>query len=211
MPIPESTPWRRQHLDSFTFNMSHYLKFLKICPVVLGVETGREVWGRRWIRIGFAKEQCFQFEVKESCNIIVVTSLHFEWDVGLWLKDRLIAYFMKALCISSLIRYFFIKLFIYLLIVCLCFYTIFPFHLSRRLFSTGVSVVSDGELFRDRLVVVGEDEVESFGVGGWLAVDIDRWLILSGAVRVTIRPVIRAFHKWPKSKVRWTMLSWGKE
>ena len=27
--------------------------------MVLGVETGREVWGRQWIRIGFAKEQCF--------------------------------------------------------------------------------------------------------------------------------------------------------
>ena len=24
--------------------------------MVLGVETGREVWGRRWIRIGFAKD-----------------------------------------------------------------------------------------------------------------------------------------------------------
>ena len=33
--------------------------------MVLGVETGMEVWGWRWIRIGFAKEQCFQFGVKE--------------------------------------------------------------------------------------------------------------------------------------------------
>ena len=33
--------------------------------MVLGVKTGREVWGRRWIKIGFAKEQCFQFGVKE--------------------------------------------------------------------------------------------------------------------------------------------------
>src|SRR6218665_3529254 len=33
--------------------------------MVIGVETGREVWGRRRIRIGFAKEQCFQFGVKE--------------------------------------------------------------------------------------------------------------------------------------------------
>ena len=33
--------------------------------MVFGVKTGKEVWGRRWIRIGFAKEHCFQFEVKE--------------------------------------------------------------------------------------------------------------------------------------------------
>jgi len=33
--------------------------------MVFGVETEREVWGRRWIRIGFAEEQCFQFGVKE--------------------------------------------------------------------------------------------------------------------------------------------------
>ena len=30
-----------------------------------GVETGMEVWGRRWILIGFAEEKCFQFGVKE--------------------------------------------------------------------------------------------------------------------------------------------------
>src|SRR6218665_902306 len=30
--------------------------------MVLGVKTGREIWG---IRIGFAKEQCFQFGMKE--------------------------------------------------------------------------------------------------------------------------------------------------
>src|SRR6218665_2760666 len=33
--------------------------------MVLGAEAGREVWGRRRIRIGFAKEQRFQFGVKE--------------------------------------------------------------------------------------------------------------------------------------------------
>jgi len=33
--------------------------------MVLGVETGREVWERRRISIGFAKEQHFQFGVKE--------------------------------------------------------------------------------------------------------------------------------------------------
>src|SRR6218665_3896206 len=33
--------------------------------MVFGVETGREVRGRRQIRIGLAKEQCFQFGVKE--------------------------------------------------------------------------------------------------------------------------------------------------
>ena len=36
--------------------------------MVLGVETGREVWRRQWIRVGFAKEQCFQFGVKELCR-----------------------------------------------------------------------------------------------------------------------------------------------
>src|SRR6218665_97168 len=31
---PSRSPlsWRLQHLNSFTFNMSHYLKSLKICP-----------------------------------------------------------------------------------------------------------------------------------------------------------------------------------
>ena len=33
--------------------------------MVLGVETGREVWKRRCIRIGFAKEQCFKFGLNE--------------------------------------------------------------------------------------------------------------------------------------------------
>ena len=33
--------------------------------MVFGVKTGREVWGRGSIRIGFAKEQSFQSEVKE--------------------------------------------------------------------------------------------------------------------------------------------------
>src|SRR6218665_4124707 len=31
-PSQSPPPWRLQHLDSFTFNMSHYLKSLKICP-----------------------------------------------------------------------------------------------------------------------------------------------------------------------------------
>jgi len=33
--------------------------------MVFGVETGRVVRGRGRTRIGFAKEQCFQFGVKE--------------------------------------------------------------------------------------------------------------------------------------------------
>jgi len=34
--------------------------------MVFGVETRREVWGRGWIRIGFAKKkQCFQCGVKK--------------------------------------------------------------------------------------------------------------------------------------------------
>ena len=35
--------------------------------MVFGVEMGREVWRRGWIRIEFAKEQCFQFPSK-SCR-----------------------------------------------------------------------------------------------------------------------------------------------
>jgi len=31
-PPQRPTPWRQQCLDVFTSNMSHYLKFLKICP-----------------------------------------------------------------------------------------------------------------------------------------------------------------------------------
>ena len=33
--------------------------------IVFGVETGREVGKRGWIRIGFVEEQCFQFWVNE--------------------------------------------------------------------------------------------------------------------------------------------------
>ena len=36
--------------------------------MVSGIEIGREVGRRGWIRIGFVEEQCFQFGVKELCK-----------------------------------------------------------------------------------------------------------------------------------------------
>jgi len=35
-----------------------------------GVETEREVGKRRWIRIEFAEEQCFQFGVKTETGLM---------------------------------------------------------------------------------------------------------------------------------------------
>ena len=39
--------------------------FRRLWLMVFGAEIGREVWGRASIRIGFAKDQCFQFGEKE--------------------------------------------------------------------------------------------------------------------------------------------------
>jgi len=37
--------------------------------IVFGIETGREVWGRGWIKIGFAKEQRRQSGLKYGGNM----------------------------------------------------------------------------------------------------------------------------------------------
>src|SRR6218665_567979 len=56
LPMQSPTPWHLQHLNFFTFKMSHYLKSLKICP---GGRYGGED------KSGFVEEQWFKFGVKE--------------------------------------------------------------------------------------------------------------------------------------------------
>jgi len=57
--------------------------------MVLGVEMGREVWWRGWIRIGFAKEQCFQFKSERAEELWQGERFEFatpEAPAGFWPK-----------------------------------------------------------------------------------------------------------------------------